>query len=154
MNPPIPQNYADLYAHYGDPDDPDFAAQHIVTVSHGINPKIIDGETLLEIVHIQCHKLIVPVLQAVWTDLHLNGHLGLIQTYDGCYDNRNVRGEETKSIHSWGLAIDLNAAQYPLGSDLRQPHDLTVAFEAQGFWYGGDYHHRKDPMHYQYAGDF
>jgi hypothetical protein len=94
-----------------------------------------------------------PRLHLVWVDIVAQGLVPLLKTFDGCYNDRLVRGGSAMSLHAWGLAIDLNAADFPLGSIARQDHRLTVAFEKQGFWYGGDYHGRKDPMHYQFAGD-
>lgn len=41
-----------------------------------------------------------------------------IKTFDGCYNVRFVRGvQNLLSIHSWGMAIDLNAKDNPLGID-------------------------------------
>jgi hypothetical protein len=63
---------------------------------------------------IQCHKLIAPNLLKVFKELF--AHYGLaeiqrlgIDLYGGCYNNRLMRGSNTKwSRHSWGIAIDLD----------------------------------------------
>lgn len=141
----VPVSYSDLYAHFGNPDDADFEQDYLVSVTHAFGGKSVT---------FACHKAMAPKLHNVWQTLTDQGKLGVIKTFDGCYNNRSVRGSTAKSLHAWGLAIDINAADFPLGSMSRQDHDLTVAFEEQGFWYGGDYHGRKDPMHYQFAGDF
>lgn len=137
----IPQNYNDLYAHFGDPKDPQFQQKYLVAFKE----HLADGSP----VTVRCHAAMAPSLQKIWA-----ANRASIHTYDGCYNYRPVRGSQTHlSLHSWGLAIDLNAAMYPLGSDKRQDHNLTQAFLDAGYWYGGNYHARKDPMHYQFAGD-
>ena len=142
----IPLNYHDLLAHFGDPDDPHFARDYLVSVTHSFGGKDVTFD---------CHKAMAPKLHNVWQKMSDLGKLNVFKTFNGCRVNRLVRGSTThKSLHSWGLAIDINADDFPLGSLSRQDHDLTQAFEEQGFWYGGDYHGRKDPMHYQFAGDF
>ena len=142
-NPPLPGSYPDLYSHYGDPRSNGFEAQHIVPVALPFASGQIHTVT--------CHKLIKPVLIKVWQRLKESGALQQLKSYDGCFVVRDIRGNSNPSVHSWGLAIDINAAQFGLGSDARQNHDVTVAFEAEGFFYGGDFYRRKDPMHYQYT---
>lgn len=143
-NAGIPQSYEQLYAKFGDPDASDFENEYLITVTHAF----ASGP-----VTFRCHKAMATALHDVWQYLTDNGLIHLLETFDGCYNNRPVRGGTAKSLHSWGLALDVNAALFPLGSKNRQNHELTVAFEMFGFWYGGDYHSRPDPMHYQYAGD-
>ena len=140
----IPTSYSDLYRSFGDPDDPNFQRDYLVQVTHRFGGKDVT---------FACHRVMAPKLHNVWQKMSDLGKLDVIKTFDGCYNNRSVRGSAAKSLHAWGLAIDINAADFPLGSTNRQDHDLTVAFESEGFWYGGDYHGRLDPMHYQYAGD-
>lgn len=138
---PIAQNYGDLYRNYGNPTSVNFELVYItdyqLLLGNGTHVKI------------RTHRAMVNRLDAV---VKRAGKY-ILQTA-GSYVVRQVRGGTHLSLHSWGLAIDVNSDAFPLGSNLRQAHDLTVAFEKEGFWYGGDFHHRKDPMHYQLAGDF
>lgn len=68
--------------------------------------------------YISCHPLIVDRLQRIFdrTFAHY-GHrvhdLGLDQ-YSGCYNYRKMRGGSRLSMHSWGTAIDLDAANNQL----------------------------------------
>lgn len=55
------------------------------------------------------------------------------------------------STHAWGIAIDLEAERYPLGSAARMPDDVVAVFHKAGFFYGGDFLARKDPMHFQFC---
>lgn len=91
-----------------------------------------------------------PLLNAL-TEIHKNGGGELLHTYDGCFNIRNVRGSSNLSCHAYGLAIDINAQEEPLGSLKRLPDVVVKAFTNQGFKYGGDFHGRKDPQHFSFA---
>lgn len=65
------------------------------------------------VTHIKCHKDIVEPLQNVFADiLKVYGYekikeLG-IDLFGGCFNFRKMRGGSSYSVHSWGLAIDLD----------------------------------------------
>lgn len=140
---PIPQSYDDLYAHYGNPTHADFEDKYLISLEH----ELADGTPI----RIVSHICMVPALHDIFAN-----YRRFVGSYDGCYNFRPVRGGTHLSLHSWGIAIDLNAASNPLGSTDRskQPPELVAAFKRHGFWWGADYHNRKDPMHFQRAGDF
>lgn len=76
---------------------------------------------------------------------------------DWGYANRYVRGSTTvKSNHSWGLAIDLNAATNPMTNDglchTDMPPGISKLAAKYGLRWGGDYSRRKDPMHFEFTG--
>lgn len=61
----------------------------------------------------QCHKSVADQLRAIFTDIL--EHYGLpeiqrlgIDLYGGCFNYRAMRGGSELSIHSWGLAVDLD----------------------------------------------
>lgn len=151
---PIPQSYNDLYKNYGNPQNPNFSDNFLIELPHTyytVDPSN-KNNLITHQINVVSHVAMVPALH----DVFLNcAHL--INSYDGCYVYRNVRGESNLSLHSWGLAIDLNAATNPLGSTSPpsfQPQALVETFKKHGFFWGGNYNHRKDPMHFQRAGDF
>jgi hypothetical protein len=83
-----------------------------------------------------------------------------IHTWDGCYNIRFIRGSKTKmSIHSWGLAIDLNASHNPLGMTKQQAtakglSPFTTLFDeiwADAGWTCGANFSRPDGMHFEYT---
>ena len=98
-----------------------------------------------------CHRAIAPKIAAIFAALRGQGHESLVRSYDGCFVHRDTRGVPHLSIHAWGLAIDLNAYEFPLGSTKRQDPILIRAFAAYGFFYGGNFKHRLDPMHWEYT---
>jgi len=76
---------------------------------------------------------------------------------DYCFSCRAIRGTRTASNHSWGLALDLNSAQHPLGVDhtwdarqLLMGHLMCA--ELRFVRWGQDYTSRKDGMHWEWMG--
>lgn len=77
----------------------------------------------------------------------------------GGYMNRTVRGERRKSPHAWGIAFDIATAKAdywrwapasaPLVYRNRIPASIVEVFEAQGWIWGGRWHHH-DTMHFEY----
>lgn len=78
-----------------------------------------------------------------------------IKTYDGCYNDRDVRGSDSTSLHAWACAIDLNAKDNPMTTDpdpVKRHGTWTPLFiqimKSAGIYFGGDWHSRADPMHF------
>lgn len=71
-----------------------------------------------------------------------------IFTWDGCFNIRKVRGGSSWSLHSWGIAVDINAAWNRLGQEPQMPPELVKCFTDAGFEWGGTWT-RKDGMHFQ-----
>lgn len=67
---------------------------------------------------------------------------------------RAIRGSNTASNHSWGLAGDINSIPNPMGSVFTTdiPPIVVNAWEMCGFYWGGRYENRPDPMHFEYIG--
>jgi len=80
----------------------------------------------------------------------------------GCwgYSNRAIRGTNTASNHSWGLAIDLDAPNNGQGNAGygTMPHDAGKIAARFGFRWGGStrvggaYSGTPDPMHFEFMG--
>jgi hypothetical protein len=106
-----------------------------------------------------CNKDMVRPLTMVLNELISIGYYREIKTYDGCYNVRYIRGSrKALSIHSWGLAIDLNAAHNPLGLSKTAARNkglvpFSDAFDEvwrdHGFTAGIDFA-RMDGMHFEY----
>lgn len=74
--------------------------------------------------------------------------------FGGCYAPRNVRGSATKlSTHAFAAAIDLDPEHEPMNRNhvSHMPQVVIDAFKAEGAFWGGDFHSRQDPMHFQFA---
>lgn len=76
----------------------------------------------------------------------------------GTYNYRNIAGTEQLSTHAFGIAIDLstyfshywrNAPEVTPQWKNSIPESLVLAFEAEGFIWGGRWYHY-DTMHFEY----
>jgi hypothetical protein len=139
---PIPGSYAELYQYYGDPRESGFEAAYIVTQPHQVGGRMVN---------IQCHLAVQERLHLVFADLIAAGDIGLLETFDGSFVIRPVRGGRNPSLHSWGLAFDFNAAKNPLGAEPTMPAAVVATFHRHGFTWGGDFKNRKDGMHFQFT---
>ena len=102
---------------------------------------------------IRCHKLLVPVFEALFQEVVERGLRPLVRTYGGCYCFRRMRGGSHLSTHSWGIAIDLNPDTNPLGSPGDMAPELVGLFQEFGFTWGGRFT-RPDPMHFQFCSEY
>jgi hypothetical protein len=75
-----------------------------------------------------------------------------IYHYDGCYVPRFIARDPSKglSFHTFGTAIDLNAADNYRGIPGRMDRRVVAIFKKWGFAWGGDWNYT-DPMHFELA---
>jgi D-alanyl-D-alanine carboxypeptidase/Putative peptidoglycan binding domain len=68
------------------------------------------------------------------------------------YACRPIRGTQTASNHSWGLAVDINSLSNPMGATFKSdmPPAMVAMWWACGFYWGGWYSRRPDAMHFEY----
>ena len=95
-----------------------------------------------------CNKDIIDPLKAAFSNLILRGYVAELKTFDGCFNIRKQRGAQSTSLHSWGVAIDVNAAWNGLGKDPVLSTGFVKCFTDAGFDWGGTWK-RKDGMHFQ-----
>ena len=106
---------------------------------------------------IYCHKLLIEPLREALELLYERKLHQEIKTWDGCFNVRVKRGGKTLSLHSWGLACDINSSDNIMGMSYdelikigRQPlsEEVLQCFRDAGFDCGGDWH-SPDRMHFQ-----
>lgn len=97
---------------------------------------------------IYCNKLMVNPLSQAFTNLIERGFVNELITWDGCFNVRKKRELNSLSLHSWGLAIDLNAAWNGLGKNPTLSNGFVKCFTDARFEWGGTWT-RKDGMHFQ-----
>ena len=95
-----------------------------------------------------CNKDLVQPLSAAFNNLIASGYIKELKTLDGCFNIRKQRGATSQSLHSWGIAIDVNAAWNGLGKVPVLSAGFVQCFKDAGFDWGGDWQ-RKDGMHFQ-----
>ncbi len=98
---------------------------------------------------IYCNKDMIEPLTKAFKNLIATGHVKEIKTWDGCFNIRNKRGaRDILSLHSWGVAIDINAAWNALGKKPTLSAGLVKCFTDAGFDWGGLWI-KPDGMHFQ-----
>lgn len=71
-----------------------------------------------------------------------------INSWEGCFNIRVKRGGNSWSLHSWGVAVDFNAATNAFGAEPQMPIALVKCFTDAGFDWGGTWT-KQDGMHFQ-----
>lgn len=71
--------------------------------------------------------------------------------YGGCFNIRRIAGSNNWSNHSWACAIDLSPGSNGFNMKSTLSSVVIDAFKRQGARWGGDYHGRKDPMHFEFV---
>jgi hypothetical protein len=95
-----------------------------------------------------CNKEMIGPLMQAFSNIIDRGLINELKTWDGCFNVRKKRGLNSLSLHSWGIAIDINAAWNGLGKTPTMSAKLVKCFTDAGFEWGGTWT-RKDGMHFQ-----
>lgn len=101
---------------------------------------------------IYCNKDLVKPLTIAFGNIIVRGLIDQVKTWDGCFQIRRTRNGESASLHSWGLAIDINAAWNGLGKVPTMSKELVACFTDAGFDWGGLWK-TPDGMHFQLKGE-
>ena len=95
-----------------------------------------------------CNKDMVAPLTKALTSLISTGCVKELKTWDGCFNIRKKRALSSMSLHSWGIAIDVNAAWNGLNMKPTLSPAFVKCFTDAGFDWGGTWT-RLDGMHFQ-----
>ena len=108
-------------------------------------------------IHRKCADSLDRVLRAIWA---ASGQQQAVidawgmSDYAGAYNYRLTRGGASLSSHSWGCAIDFDAARNAFGDptpNFANVPEVLKAFADEGWTWGGNWR-KKDGMHWQAAG--
>jgi hypothetical protein len=97
---------------------------------------------------IYCNKDMLVPLSKAFFNLIEQGIQDELKTWDGCFNIRKKRGLTSMSLHSWGIAIDVNAAWNGLNMKPTLSPKFVKCFTDAGFEWGGNWQ-RLDGMHFQ-----
>lgn len=114
---------------------------------------------------IYCHRLLPHVLEPAFKALIKTGYVDELKTWDGCWNNRPMRGYEKRykalveagqldkawrllSIHAWAAAVDVNASENGLGVKPKLSTGFVKCWTDAGMDWGGKFK-RLDGMHFQ-----
>jgi hypothetical protein len=103
---------------------------------------------------VTCHRVMLPQLRAVLAEVVQRGLADKIHPdeYAGCYYPRYIGYDPAKglSLHSWGIAVDLNVPGNLRGTRGEIDRQVVAIFKKWGFAWGGDWAWT-DPMHFELA---
>ena len=110
----------------------------------------IRTETVPVMGRVTCHRLMLPQLRGALTEVVDAGLAGTLKTYSGCYVPRFIERNPARSIslHTWGIAIDMDAATNYRGIRGTMDSRVVEIFKRWGFRWGGDWRYT-DPMHFE-----
>jgi hypothetical protein len=108
--------------------------------------------------NVKVHEKVKPAFQCVIIDLQKCKEFQDYEIYHAStYNWRLIGGSTERSMHSWGIAIDINPKENPLGSTLVTdlPQCVVDTFKRYGFDWGGDWgpEYNYDAMHFEFHGD-
>lgn len=95
-----------------------------------------------------CNVDMVAPLGQAFENIIKRGLIDQVKTFDGCFNIRKKVQGTTPSIHSWGVAVDINAAWNGYGKKPTMSKELVACFTEAGFDWGG-YWSKPDGMHFQ-----
>ena len=103
---------------------------------------------------VTCNKGMLPQLRAALSEVVRQGLADKIHPgeYAGCYYPRFIANDPAKglSLHSWGIAVDLNVPGNQRGTVGQMDRQVVAIFKRWGFAWGGDWNYT-DPMHFEMA---
>lgn len=99
---------------------------------------------------IYCNQDMRPALAQAIVNLITRRHIDELKTWDGCFNIRPKKGGASASLHSWGLAVDVNASWNAFGAVPKLSAGFVQCFKDAGFDWGGEWH-VPDGMHFQLA---
>jgi hypothetical protein len=97
-----------------------------------------------------CNKDLVAPLSKAFKALITTGYVKELKTWDGCFNIRKKRGGSTMSLHSWGVAVDVNAYDNCFGCSPKFSKGFVKCFTDAGFNWGGNWK-KPDGMHFELA---
>ena len=127
------------YKKYGAPTDEKFMVLWDVPkeLEIGVIPK-----------RIYCNKDLIAPLTKAFQNLIKTGLVKELKTWDGCFNIRNKRGARSMSLHSWGVAVDLNSSDNQFGKKPTLSKEFVKCFTDAGFDWAGTWS-KPDGMHFQ-----
>lgn len=101
---------------------------------------------------VTCHKVMLPQFEAALREISERGLADKIRVgeYGGCYYPRFIAGSTSLSLHSFGIAFDVNVPGNLRGVPGDIDRTVVSIFKKWGFAWGGDWSYT-DPMHFELA---
>jgi len=131
-----------LYTRYDDPRSVGWEHKWITTWNvQMLHPWFPERE-------IKIHKHFRPLLHDAFFELEKLGLQNEIKSFFHCYQLFSLHESPVLSVHSWGVAIDLNAKENPTGSIGRWSDDFIRVMLKNGIHCGQGWTGVREPMHF------
>jgi hypothetical protein len=99
---------------------------------------------------IYCNRAMIAPLTQAFKNLIDRGFVNELKTWDGCFNVRKKKGSKAASLHSWGVAVDVNAAWNGWQKKPTLSAGFVKCFTDAGFDWGGYWSPANwDGMHFQ-----
>jgi hypothetical protein len=145
--------FGDIYEYIG--TDGQLEARWQVDVLERVTlpfPLRLSWDLSRTITQMTCHRRMTRGFAAAFACIQERGLQSRITSLGGCFAFRPQRTGKKLSVHSWGIAIDLNPETNPQGSAGDMDAGLIEIFREIGFEWGGDWQGKTcDPMHFQFC---
>lgn len=102
---------------------------------------------------INCNRKISTLLYGIFQEYVTQGYERVYPIRQlGCFVPRHKMNDPKRSLslHSYGIAIDVNWRTNPVGKNGDMSKDLIRIFRRYGWTWGGSWRRPKDPMHFEY----
>jgi hypothetical protein len=102
---------------------------------------------------VTCHRLLFPQLRQAMREVRATGLAGQINDFAGCFSPRFIVSDPHAGLshHSWGIGVDINAAENRYGAPPTQDGRIVDVMERYGFTWGGRWL-VPDGMHFEWTG--
>ena len=111
------------------------------------------------VLRVRVHERCAAWAAAALAELHVKGLWDFLNPYGGSYNFRLMRGGSRLSAHAFGAAFDFDPGGNPLGASMSASRfgseargmDAVRVLEEWGWFWGGRFISRPDPMHFQFG---
>jgi peptidoglycan hydrolase-like protein with peptidoglycan-binding domain len=119
----------------------------------GVPGNLLGVATIPGPVRVVVRTELVPLVEAAFKYIQLKWGRTFVRGWTGGYENRPISGTTSPSNHSKGKAIDLDAQSNPMSYIWQCDIDPAIIsfLESCGFYWGGRYSGKTDPMHIEYC---
>ncbi len=132
----VPDGIEEIIDYYGDPKEKGWFDDNVVVCQLPFSLRQSWNGVRVDRFHV--HRLVEPAMKDALLEIEEYAGIIFLRRHDldmwgGIYNDRNRRGSNIPSTHSWGIAIDYCPELGPFGDPSRVPYFIVDAFQKRGF---------------------
>ena len=132
----VPDGIEEIIECYGDPKEKGWFDDNMIVCRLPFSLRQSWNGVRVDRFHV--HRLVEPAMKDAILEIEAYAGIIFLRRHDldmwgGIYNDRNRRGSNTPSTHSWGIAIDYCPELGPFGDPSRIPYFIVDAFLKRGF---------------------